>query len=105
MNSTLVPLLLLVPIFEYHSAPLAIITGTLAQVSTLFKLLGLSQSPLSTERIYFARGSPTLPSKEVIKAEDSPQTKAPPPLFIFMGNYSGSKFQGSRLENDAHRPV
>ena len=30
--------------------------------------------------MYFARGRPTLPSREDIRADDSPQTKAPAPV-------------------------
>ena len=43
----LVPLLRSVPILVNQSAPLLMIRGTLAQVSTLFKTLGLSQTPLT----------------------------------------------------------
>jgi len=46
-------------------------------------LLGLPQSPLSEVWTYFARGSPTFPSRDAIKAVDSPQTKAPPPRLTF----------------------
>src|SRR4030043_1806779 len=79
MEKTFVPLLPAVPIFEYQSAPLEIMIGTLFQVSTLLRLLGLSQRPLSVVWICLALGSPTFPSIEAIKAVDSPQTKAPPP--------------------------
>src|SRR4030043_862355 len=78
-EKTFVPLLPSVPIFEYQSAPLATITGTLFQVSTLLRLLGLSHKPLSVVWICFALGSPTFPSMEAIRAVDSPQTNAPPP--------------------------
>src|SRR4030042_3210780 len=72
-----VPLLPSVPKVRYQSAPLLIITGTLDQVSTLFKLLGLSHRPFSTVWTYLARGSPTLPSRDAISAVESPQTKSP----------------------------
>src|SRR4030042_6553170 len=78
-EKTFVPLLPSVPILEYQSAPLEMMTGTLFQVSTLLRLLGLSQRPLSVVWIYLALGSPTFPSMEAIRAVDSPQTKAPPP--------------------------
>src|SRR4030042_3696799 len=74
-----VPLLLSVPHRANQSAPLLMISGTLAQVSTLFKTLGLSQRPLTAVWIYFGLGSPALPSSAVIRALDSPQTKAPAP--------------------------
>src|SRR4030043_2043080 len=77
-----VPLLPSVPKVRYQSAPLLIITGTLDQVSTLFRLLGLSHRPFSTVCTYLALGSPTLPSRDAINAVDSPQTKAPPPLVM-----------------------
>ncbi|MBA7569589.1 hypothetical protein ES708_11330 [subsurface metagenome] len=81
-ENIIVPLLPAVPICEYHSAPLLIISGTLAQVLTLFSRLGLSHRPFSDMWVYLALGSPIFPSREVISALDSPQTKAPPPLFI-----------------------
>ena len=54
-------------------------SGTLAQVSTLLRTLGLSQRPLTAVRMYLGLGSPALPSMAVIKALDSPQTNAPAP--------------------------
>ncbi|MBA7536827.1 hypothetical protein ES705_29092 [subsurface metagenome] len=74
-----VPLLPSVPMLLYQSAPLLIIRGTFAQVSTLFRLLGFSSTPLTAVRIYFGLGSPTHPSIAVINALDSPDTKAPAP--------------------------
>ena len=74
-----VPLLPSVPNWVNQSAPLLMMSGTLAHVSTLFNTLGRSQSPLILERMYFGRGSPTLPSRAVIRAVDSPHTKAPAP--------------------------
>ena len=62
------PLLLSVPNWVNQSAPLLMISGTLAQVSTLFRTLGLSHRPLMLERIYFGLGSPALPSRAVIRA-------------------------------------
>ena len=53
--------------------------GTLAQVSTLFSTVGRFHSPRSTVCTYLARGRPTRPSREAIRAVDSPQTKAPAP--------------------------
>ena len=73
-----------VPSEQNHSAPFSMIRGTLTQVSTLLSTVGLSHSPLSVAWTYLARGSPTLPSTERISAEDSPQTKAPPPRLISM---------------------
>src|SRR4030065_2897907 len=70
-----VPLLPSVPRVRYQSAPLLIINGTLAQVSTLFRSLGLFHSPFSTVCTYLALGSPTLPSSDAINAVDSPHTK------------------------------
>ncbi|MBA7669507.1 hypothetical protein ES703_77638 [subsurface metagenome] len=78
----LVPLLPSLPILVYQSAPFLIMSGTLAQVSTLLRLVGCSQRPFSTVCTYFALGSPTLPSSDAINAVDSPQTKAPPPRLI-----------------------
>ena len=44
---TLVPVLFGVPIDANHSAPLLMIAGMLARVSTLLIIVGLPQSPLS----------------------------------------------------------
>src|SRR4030043_632144 len=81
-ENILVPLLFLVPVLLNQSEPLLIIRGTFAQVSTLLRLVGFPQSPCSEVCTYLARGSPTLPSSEAIKAVDSPQIKAPPPRFM-----------------------
>jgi len=81
---TLVPLLPLVPIFEYQLAPLEMIGGTLHQVSTLLRLVGLSQIPFSAVWMYLGLGSPVLPSRLAIKAVDSPHTYPPAPSFKVM---------------------
>ena len=44
-EKTLVPLLFSVPMAAYHSAPLVMMTGILAQVSTLLITVGLPQRP------------------------------------------------------------
>ncbi len=79
-----VPLLPSVPISLYQSAPRLMIRGTLAQVSTLLRFEGLPHRPLSTVWMYLARGSPIFPSREAIRAVDSPHTKAPPPRTTLM---------------------
>ncbi len=81
-----VPLLPSVPIEVNQSAPFSIISGTVAYVSTLFKLLGLSQTPFSEVCIYLGLGSPTFPSIAFINALDSPETKAPAPRCTFTSN-------------------
>src|SRR5512138_1393531 len=75
----LVPVLPLVPNWVNQSAPLVMIWGTLAQVSTLLRTLGWSQTPLTAVWMYLGRGSPARPSRAVMRALDSPQTKAPAP--------------------------
>jgi hypothetical protein len=77
-----VPLLFSVPMPANQPAPFSIISGTVAQVSTLFRFVGLPQIPLTAVRVYFGRGSPTRPSIAAIRALDSPLTKAPAPLWI-----------------------
>ena len=58
----------------------------LAQVSTLFSTVGWPQSPFTLERTYLGLGSPTLAlESDVIRAVDSPQTKAPAPLCTLDG--------------------
>ena len=81
-----VPLLPSVPIEPNQSAPFSNINGTVAYVSTLFKLLGLSQTPLSEVCMYLGLGSPTFPSIAFIKALDSPETNAPAPRCTFTSN-------------------
>ena len=56
--------------------------GTVASVSTLLSTLGLPQRPLWAGKGGRGRGSPRLPSIEVMSAVSSPQTKAPEPLAI-----------------------
>ena len=75
-----VPLLPSVPMFLNHSAPFIIMSGMFAHVLTLFRQVGLFQSPLTAVRIYFGLGSPVFPSIAVIRALDSPETNAPAPL-------------------------
>ena len=56
-----VPELPSVPTDLNQSAPFLIMSGTLANVSTLFRQVGLPYRPLSTERGGFVRGMPRLP--------------------------------------------
>src|SRR5215208_2973464 len=76
-ETSLVPLLPSVPMLAYQSAPRLMICGTLAQVSTLLRLLGRSQMPATEVRMYLGRGSGGWPSIERISALDSPDTKMP----------------------------
>ena len=77
---TLVPLLFSVPYDANHSAPFRMIGATFANVSTLFKQLGLSHSPFWAGNGGRGRGSPRLPSIDRISAVSSPQTNAPEPM-------------------------
>ena len=61
---TLVPLDVFVPIELYHSAPLFIIAGIFAKVSTLLTQVGLFHSPLSAGNGGLLVGSPRSPSME-----------------------------------------
>src|SRR3990167_8555816 len=76
-DTSLVPLLFSEPMLVYQSAPRLMISGTLVQVSTLLRLLGLFQMPLTDVRMYLGRGSGALPSMERMRALDSPETKMP----------------------------
>ena len=58
----------------------------LASVSTLLSTLGLSHRPLTAGNGGRGRGSPRLPSMEVMRAVSSPQTKAPEPMRISRSN-------------------
>src|SRR5512134_3262241 len=66
-----------VPRLRYQSAPFRMIWGMFAKVSTLFRTVGLSQSPLTADRQNLGLGIPRFPSMERISAVASPQTKAP----------------------------
>ena len=59
-------------------------TGMLAQVSTLLMAVGLPSMPFCTGNGGRWRGSPILPSTERISAVSSPQTKAPAPRTMSM---------------------
>ncbi len=76
---TFVPLVSAVPILLNQSAPLEIITGIFASVSTLLITVGLSQRPFTAGKGGRGRGMPLLPSIEASKAVSSPHTKAPAP--------------------------
>ena len=78
-QKTLVPLLRSVPMPANQSAPLRMMRGILAQVSTLFRMVGTPNRPLTAGKGGRGRGSPRCPSMEVISAVSSPQTKAPEP--------------------------
>ena len=77
-----VPELPSVPTDLNQSAPFLMMSGTLANVSTLFRQVGLPYRPLSTERGGFVRGMPRLPSMDAVMAEPSPQTNAPAPQLM-----------------------
>ena len=77
--NTLVPFDFSVPMDENQSAPLRIMAGILANVSTLFTLVGLSRYPFTEGNGGLLAGSPRLPSMEWISAVSSPQTNAPAP--------------------------
>ena len=77
-----VPELPSVPTDLNQSAPFLMMSGTLANVSTLFRQVGLPYRPLSTERGGFVRGMPRLPSIDAVMAEPSPQTNAPAPQLM-----------------------
>src|SRR5512139_3585594 len=78
-ENILVPLLVSVPILEYHSAPLEIICGTLAHVSTLLMDVGFPHKPACTGYGGLALGKARLPSMDAMREVSSPQTKAPAP--------------------------
>ena len=77
--NTLVPFDFSVPILANHSAPFKIILGTLAQVSTLFRIVGFWNKPFNAGNGGRGLGSPRLPSIDVISAVSSPHTNAPAP--------------------------
>ena len=74
------------PMLLNHFAPLLMITGTLASVSTLLRTVGSLKRPCSTVLGGLTLGIPLLPSIEAVRAEPSPQTNAPAPRFICILN-------------------
>src|SRR5215217_9668553 len=78
--NTFVPGLDDVPNERYHSAPLRMIAGMFASVSTLLTSVGLFHKPRVTGYGGRERGSPRLPSIDSISAVSSPQTYAPAPV-------------------------
>ncbi len=83
---TLVPLLVSVPTVRNQLAPSRMMTGTLAQVSTLLMSVGLAKSPTAAGYGGRGLGIPRAPSMEWISAVSSPQTKAPAPSRISISN-------------------
>jgi len=56
--------------------------ATLASVSTLLMMVGLSNRPFSNGKGGFCLGSPLFPSMDASREVSSPQTKAPAPIRI-----------------------
>ncbi|KIR01157.1 hypothetical protein P261_02890 [Lachnospiraceae bacterium TWA4] len=77
--NTLVPFERSVPIPANQSAPFKIICGIFAHVSTLLRMVGCPNKPFTAGNGGRGRGSPRLPSIEVISAVSSPHTNAPAP--------------------------
>ncbi len=73
-EKTLVPLLFSVPMAANHSAPLAMITGTLAQVSTLLMIVGWPQRPCLGRIGRPVAGLADIALDKVMSAVSSPQT-------------------------------
>jgi (2Fe-2S) ferredoxin len=67
---------------ESHFIPFKIIGTILANVSTLFIIVGLPKSPLTAGNGGLGIGIPLLPSIDCIRAVSSPHTKAPAPSLI-----------------------
>ena len=78
-----VPWLRSVPMERYQAEPRRMMRGTLEKVSTLLSTVGRAHRPCSTVRGGLTRGMPRLPSMEAVRAEPSPQTKAPAPRFTW----------------------
>ena len=68
-----------VPIFRYSSAPISMMSGIVANVSTLLMTVGLCQSPDCAGKGGLGAGIPLLPSMDAMSAVSSPQTNAPAP--------------------------
>ena len=73
MQYTLVPWFLSRPKPANHLAPLRMIVGATATVSTLATVEGHPKSPTSAGNGGFKRGLPCLPSRDSMRAVSSPQ--------------------------------
>lgn len=73
MQNNLVPAFLSLPKLENHDAPLLIIVGTTATVSTFVTVVGHPYTPALAGKGGFSLGLPGFPSKLSIKADSSPQ--------------------------------
>src|SRR5579862_9860519 len=67
------------PNFAYHSAPLLMMGGTQAMVSTLLITVGQPNNPITAGNGGLRRGKPFLPSRDSKSAVSSPQIYAPAP--------------------------
>src|SRR5580693_6090128 len=67
------------PNFAYHSAPLLMMGGTQAMVSTLLMTVGQPKRPTTAGKGGLRRGNPFLPSRDSSRAVSSPQIYAPAP--------------------------
>ncbi len=81
---TFVPLDFSVPIFANHAPPSTIILDAQQNVSTLFTDVGMPMKPRCAGKGGLLRGSPLFPSADSIRADSSPHTYAPAPIWIFM---------------------
>src|SRR5215211_6412156 len=70
----------------YHAAPLMMISGTAARVSTLLIVVGWPNTPDTAGNGGLMRGFPRWPSSEFISAVSSPQMYAPAPLCTYMSS-------------------
>ena len=84
---TFVPFVVAVPILENQSAPLLMMTGMFASVSTLLMTVGRPQRPLTAGNGGRGLGMPRLPSIDWRSAVSSPQTNAPAPKRSSMSNF------------------
>ena len=76
---TLVPVLPSVPTPAWQAAPRRMMEPIPANVSTLFRTVGLPHSPCCAGNGGLGTGMPRRPSMERMRAVSSPQTKAPAP--------------------------
>src|SRR5436190_10575671 len=65
--------------FLYQSAPLLMMCGTAASVSTLLIVVGCANTPDTAGNGGLIRGLPRFPSSDSISAVSSPQMYAPAP--------------------------
>ena len=79
IHKSFVPAFLSLPKLENQEAPLLIIVGQTATVSTFVTVVGQPYNPALAGKGGLSLGLPGFPSRDSIRADSSPQIYAPAP--------------------------